>query len=648
VSRAPIAVVGTACRLPGAPDPAAFWRRLAAGDDFVTEVPRERWDVDAYFQEGAASPGKMFTRWGAFLDRVDLFDPRFFRITEREAVFMDPQQRLLLETAWDALADAGRPGDSMAGSRTGVFVGISSYDYGTLIMEDLRLMSAFSGLGSALSVAANRLSYCLDLRGPSLSVDTACSSSLVALHLACESLARGESDTALVGGVNVVLRPNMMVGFSQAAMMARDGRCKTFDARADGFVRAEGSVVMVLKPLEAAIRDRDRIHAVIRGSATNQDGLTNGIAAPSGRAQTAVIRAALESAGVEPCSVSYVEAHGTGTSIGDAIEVGALRTAYLAGRPERESLTVGSTKTNLGHTEAASGLVGVLKLILSLAHEALPKHLHLETPNPQLGLHDGRLRIPTEVLSWPRTGRPRLAGVSAFGFGGTNAHAILEEPPAATPSRLKARSVHVLPVHAKTETQLRAQAARLKERVQSDPGAIAALVHSAATAASRFPQRGVCVGRDAKELAAGLDAIASGSSSAHAFAGAGRSAPRLAWIFSGQGTQRWGMGRVDRADGMDAARAPRDRLGPRRAVAILWSPARLRARAQHRRDHRGRGRGCDEHRGSGASRRGPRAPHAIGHAPRGHAVAAGRCARGRGPHRAVGRLGSDRGREHRD
>ncbi len=322
---APIAVVGIGCRFPAAAGPAAFWQLLSGGVDAVTDVPSHRWDVDAVYDPNPATPGKMCTRRGGFLDQITDFDPAFFGISGREAERMDPQQRLLLEVAWEALEHAGLPPDSLADSATGVFVGISNCDYSRLIFRGLETLNAYSATGTSLAVAANRLSYVLNLRGPSLAVDTACSSALVAAHLACQSLNSGESDLALVGGVNLTLTPEGTVTFSQARMVAPDGRCKTFDAAADGYVRGEGCGVIVLQRLADAQRQLQRVLAVIRGSAVNQDGLTNGLTAPNGPSQREVIGAALRHAGVRPSDIEFVEAHGTGTPLGDTIEVRALK-----------------------------------------------------------------------------------------------------------------------------------------------------------------------------------------------------------------------------------------------------------------------------------------------------------------------------------
>jgi 3-oxoacyl-(acyl-carrier-protein) synthase/acyl carrier protein len=383
----PIVVVGLSCRFPGAEDAEAFWQNLVQGVDSITEVPADRW-TSADFYDEAGTRGKMTTKWGGFLDNIDQFDPKFFGISPREASRMDPQQRLLLEVTWEALENAGQNPDELAGSRTGVYVGISSYDYSHLQFSSAELIDAYAGTGNAHSIASNRLSYVLDLQGPSMAIDTACSSSLVAIHQAIRSLRSGESDMALAGGVNLLLAPELTIAFSQARMMAGDGRCKTFDARADGYVRGEGCGMVVLKRLSDAERHGDPILAVLMGSAVNQDGRSNGLTAPNGRAQQAVIRSALVDAGLKAADIDYIEAHGTGTPLGDPIEIASLRAvldAHISGS-EGRSVQLGSVKTNIGHLEAAAGIAGVIKVILALQHGRIPPHLNYTELNPYIDL----------------------------------------------------------------------------------------------------------------------------------------------------------------------------------------------------------------------------------------------------------------------
>ncbi|HEX7322683.1 MAG TPA: beta-ketoacyl synthase N-terminal-like domain-containing protein, partial [Mycobacterium sp.] len=426
----PIAIVGIGCRFPGADGPAAFWQLLTSGTDATCEVPPDRWNADAFYNPDPSVPGTAVTRRGGFLrEQIDCFDYQFFGISPRESAQMDPQQRLLLEVAWEALEDAGQVPDRLAGSRTGVFVGISTNDYGFLRMGQPQLVDAYTGTGNALSIAANRLSYVFDFHGPSMAIDTACSSSLVAVDLACRSLRDGECTMALAGGVNVMLSPALSINFSKARVMAPDGRCKTFDADADGYVRGEGAGVVVLKPLSRALADNDPIYAVIRGSATNSDGRTNGLIAPGEPSQEAVLAAAYRRAGLPPGAVQYVEAHGTGTAIGDAIEAKALGAVLADGRPPGSRCLVGSVKTNIGHLEAAAGVAGLIKVALSLRHRMIPASLNFTTPSPHIPFAALPLDVVSAATPWPDNGGRAVAGVSSFGFGGTNAHVVLTEAP---------------------------------------------------------------------------------------------------------------------------------------------------------------------------------------------------------------------------
>jgi len=384
-SREPIAIVGLSCRLPGAFDREAYWELLSGGVDAIGEVPSDRWDIEAYYDPDPDVPGKMSTRHGGFIEGIDRFDAGFFSISPKEAVELDPQQRLLLEVSWQALEHAGIAASSLAGSRTGVYVGISTNDYQQLLGQGgERAIGPYMGTGNAHSAAVGRLSYVLGLEGPAVAVDTACSSSLVALHQAVAGLQRGEADLALAGGVNALLTPELTIYFSKGHFMAPDGRCKAFDARADGYVRSEGCGVVVLKRLSEAEAAGDRIHAVIRGSAVNQDGASSGLTVPNGPAQERVIGEALARAGVGAGEIAYVEAHGTGTSLGDPIEVQALHNALGAERSPEHPLLIGSVKTNIGHLEAAAGVAGLIKTVLALEHGEIPGQLHFETPSPTI------------------------------------------------------------------------------------------------------------------------------------------------------------------------------------------------------------------------------------------------------------------------
>ena len=467
----PIAIIGIGCRLPGASNPEAFWRLLQDGVDAITEVPAERWDVDALYDPNPKVPGKMSTRWGGFIEQsAAMFDANFFGISPREAERMDPQQRVALEVAWEALEDAAIAPDKLSGTQTGVFLGVSHSDYDRLIYQDHSRLSAFNGTGSYHCIAANRISFLLNLNGPSMAIDTACSSSLVAVHLACQSLRLGESNLALAGGVNMNLSPEETIALSKARAMAADGRCKVFDARADGYVRGEGCGIVILKRLADAVRDGNSIRAVIRGSAINQDGLSNGLTAPNGIAQQAVIRQALASAGVRPAQISYVEAHGSGTPLGDPIEVKALKAVLLEDRSADRTCWIGSAKTNIGHLEAAAGIAGLIKVVLALQHRELPPHLHLQQLNPHIGIEDTPIKIPLGVTPWADS--ERLAGISGFGFGGTNCHVILEEAARQeTVGNAADRPLHILALGAKNEAALLELAQRFEAWLGVHPDA---------------------------------------------------------------------------------------------------------------------------------------------------------------------------------
>ena len=453
----PIAIIGLGCRFPGAAGPEAYWQLLRQGVDAVGEVPKDRWNAAAFYDEDPDAPGRMTTRWGGFLNEVDRFDAEFFGIKPLEAERIDPQQRLLLEVAWEALEDAGMAPDRLTGSRTGVFVGISHCDYDRIIFRDLARLNVHSGTGSYTSIAANRVSYVLHLRGPSMTIDTACSSSLTAIHVACRSLVAGETLLALAGGVNLILTPHETIAISKSRMFAADGRCKTFDIRADGYVRAEGCGIVVLKRLADAVRDGDHVRALIRGSAVNQNGLSNGLTAPNGPAQQEVIRQALTNAAVAPQRISYVEAHGIGTALGDSIEAKAIVAVLAPGRAPSQPCFIGSAKTNFGHLEAAAGVAGLIKVVLCLQHREIVPHLHLRQLSPHVSLDPALFPIPTTCRPWPVESGRRLAGVSSFGFGGSNCHVILEE--AGALARVAAspdRPVHLLTLTAKSEQALRA------------------------------------------------------------------------------------------------------------------------------------------------------------------------------------------------
>ena len=501
-------------------------------------MPADRWDAEVFYAEDPQAPGKMSTRWGGFLAGLDQFEPTFFGISPRETASLDPQQRLLLEVAWEALEDAGQQPERLAGSRTGVYVGTHSNDYSWMLFADGEALDAYASTGTARSIVANRLSYVLDLRGPSIAMDTACSSSLVAVHLACQALRNHECDLALAGGVNVLLSPLWSVALSKLGMLSPDGRCKTFDARANGIVRSEGCGVVVLKRLGEAVAAGDHVWAVIRGSATNQDGRTNGLTAPNGLAQQAVVRQALADGGVAPGDVGYVEAHGTGTTLGDPIEVEAL--AAVLGAGERPCL-LGSAKTNIGHLEGAAGIAGLIKVALSLHHEAVPGLLHFQTLNPHIELAGTRLRVATTLQPWPRGHGRRLGGVSAFGFGGSNAHVVLEEaPPAPVVDESAERRCTCCrcPRGARTACGRWSAPVTSGSRTRPTPSDLGDLGASAALRRVHHPHRLAVVGGSREELVARLAEAAQSAAAPAATAPGG-----LAFVFSGQGTQWPGMGR---------------------------------------------------------------------------------------------------------
>ncbi len=544
----PVAIVGVGLRLPGGADtPEAFWQLLRDGVDTISEVPGDRWDVDALFDPDPASAGKMTTRFGAFLKDVDRFDAAYFGISPREAASLDPQQRLLLEVTWEALGRAGQAPDRLAGSQTGVYVGFANSDYFRQIYADLAQIDAYTGTGNAGSVAAGRIAYLLGLHGPCLTLDTACSSSLVAVHLAVQGLRRRECDLALAGGVNLILSPEVNINFSKAqGMMAPDGRCKTFDARADGYVRGEGCAMVVLKRLSDAQAQGDPILAVIRGTAINHDGRSSGLTAPNGPAQESVIRAALDDAGLRPDEIDYVEAHGTGTSLGDPIEVGAIAAALGAGRDADHPLWIGSLKTNMGHLESAAGIAGLIKTALALQHGQIPPHLHFETPSPHIAWNQYPIAVPTAQTLWPVHDGPRFAGVSSFGFSGTNAHVILGSAPEPESVAAEgARPLQLMTLSARTEPALRASAAALAKHLEEHPHlSLADVALTLNTGRPALAHRLVVPAASLVQARDGLAAFAADPSSA-AIRGVAQpgARPEVAFLFTGQGSHYPGMGR---------------------------------------------------------------------------------------------------------
>jgi acyl transferase domain-containing protein/SAM-dependent methyltransferase len=544
--REPIAIVGMGMRFPGGVrDAESYDDLLWSGRNAVTEIPPQRWSLDALYASDPDQPGKMTSRHGAFLEDVDQFDAEFFGISPREAASMDPQQRLILEVGWEALEDSGRSPLGLNGASAGVYLGIANGDYGRALFSHPEIIDAYFSTGNAFSVAAGRLSYYLGLQGPSLAIDTACSSSLVAVHLACQALRLGECDLALAGGVNLILTPEMNINFSKARMMAADGRCKTFDAAANGYVRGEGCGMIVLRRLSDALADGDRVLAVVRGSALNQDGRSGGLTAPNGPAQEAVIRGALANAGIEASAVSYVETHGTGTPLGDPIEAGALGAIF---KDHRDApLLIGSVKTNVGHLEAAAGVAGLIKVVQSLRRQAIPQNLHFHQGNPLIEWDALNLAVPTQARPWTPIAGRRIAGVSSFGFSGTNAHVLLEEAPLG-PAPVAAdaeRPVHILALSAREPGTLRDLAGRYADRL-ADGSPLSDICFSANSGRAHFNHRLSVVGASASEMREALLAFGDGRS--HPGLGVGAvdetQRPRVAFLFTGQGSQYAGMGRA--------------------------------------------------------------------------------------------------------
>lgn len=524
-----IAIVGMACRFPLANNPTEFWTLLSEGKDAISKC--DRWSGSDY---------------GGFITDVDKFDPQFFGITPRETQRMDPQQRLLLEVSWAALEDAAIAPVSLATSATGVFVGISSSDYTQLQNYYGIELDAYAGTGNAHSIAANRLSYTLDLKGPSLSVDTACSSSLVAVHLAINSLRNGECTTAIVGGVNLLLSPDLTQTFSLAGMMAEDGRCKTFDADADGYVRGEGCGVVILKLLDAALKDGNHVLAVIKGSAVNQDGRSNGLTAPNSLAQQAVIQQAIANAGVQPEDISYIEAHGTGTKLGDPIEVNSLK-AVLKGD---NTCYVSSVKTNIGHLEAAAGIAGLIKTVLCLQKETIPPHLNFKSLNPHIDLTNTPLAIPTTSQAWCKGDKPRLAGISSFGFGGTNAHVIIGDSLKVVnnnslPVTENHPPLHLLTLSAKSEPALQDLVTQYQTYLTNNPEtAIENICLTANVGRNHFDHRLAITAESTPEILEKINSYLLGNKTLGIISSVVEPAQtnKIAWLFTGQGSQYTGMG----------------------------------------------------------------------------------------------------------
>ena len=544
----PIAVVGMACRFPGnAGTPDAFWELLANGTNAITSTPPERWDVEGLYDPDMSATGKMYSKMGGFITDVEQFDPTFFGISPREADMMDPQQRLLLTVSWEALENAGIATSPILNQKIGVFVAIATNDYMHLLLTEMGLedVDAYTLTGNDPATASGRIAYALGLHGPAISVDTACSSSLVALHLACQSLRQKECETAVVSGVNLLLSPLNTVAFCRMNAMSPDGICRTFDAGANGYVRGEGCGAIVVKRLSSALADGDKIWAVVRGSAVNQDGRSAGLTVPDGNAQQRVIRSALAIAGIQPHQISYIEAHGTATPIGDAIELSSLNELFHEGRSADNRLLIGSVKTNFGHLEGAAGMASLMKGILALHHQVIPPHLHFETPNPRVDWENSPLQVVQSLTDWQTNGGTRLAGVNGFGISGTNAHIILEEPPAEVEMPASPQPAYLFTLSAWSEAGLTASAERMLGWLATNPQAdLGQVCYTANCKRAHFNWRLGLVVRSLAELQESLATFVAGEMPALGNAGKCRThiAPPVSFLFGGQGGQRVGMG----------------------------------------------------------------------------------------------------------
>ncbi len=572
-----IAIIGMGCRFPGKVNsPESYWRLLREGVDAISEIPCERWNTDEYYDSDREAAGKMYARHGGFVDNAECFDAAFFGITPREAADLDPQQRLLLEVAWESLEHAGIAPHSLRGSQSGVFVGLSSDDYAANPASGnvLNQIDAYKTLGTARSFAAGRVAYILGLHGPAIQLDTACSSSLVSVYQACQSLQAGECSLAMAGGVNLMLSPATMIALCKLTALAADGKCKTFDAAADGYVRGEGCGIVVLKRMQDAVADGDTILATIRAAAVNHDGASNGLTAPSGKAQEQLLRNTLDKARLEGRQVAYVEAHGTGTELGDPIELSAIDAVYDEGRPSDQPLFVGSMKTNIGHLEAAAGIAGLIKVVLSLQHREIPPQLHFKTPNPHVPWDEMALKVPVRLQPWPNSDPSGVAAVSSFGFSGTNAHVILEASDgramnatsSVAPSKNSRKraasdlprtrtavastpSLHLLPLSAQSEESLATLVRRYIDHMASHPDQrIEDICFTAATARNHFRYRLAVIASSTDELRSRLSDFASGNDTSYAVLGARpidseNATQRVGFLFTGQGTQYAGMGR---------------------------------------------------------------------------------------------------------
>ena len=549
--RTPVAIIGIGCRFPGNADsPESFWKMLCSGVDAISEVPQDRWNSQAFYSPDIGKPGFMPIHQGGFLSNIDLFDADFFGISPREAAYIDPQQRLLLEVVWEALENGGLVPANLVGSRTGVFIGKFAMEYHLMQFSEMQreLIGPHSSTGTLGTLLSNRISHWFDFQGPSIALDTACSSSLVAVHLACQSLWSGESDLALAGGVNIIFKPEWTLAAAKGGFLSVDGRCKAFDKRANGYVRSEGAGIAVLKPLPDAQRDGDRIYAVIRGSAVNQDGHTRGITVPSANSQKNLMDEVYGQAGILPEQVHYVEAHGTGTPVGDPIEAGAIGSCFSQGRINSNKCFMGSVKTNIGHLEAAAGIAGLIKAALCLYYGKIPPNLHFETPNPAIPFDELRLKVPTEIESFPANAESNFAGVNSFGFGGTNAHVVLEEVAPVAEKRgveIPQRGGFVYQLSSRCEKALQDLAMLHLPLFNDDSLELYDICYSACLRRDHHNYRLAVTGKTKEDIAENLRLYLEAGKAPGAYAGVVEQGQqvKLAYVFSGMGPQWWAMGR---------------------------------------------------------------------------------------------------------